>query len=125
MSDFELEVLVEQTLAELAVPAHLSGTEMLKTAVLLVLEDPSYIHSVTARLYPDVAKKLNSTPARAERSIRTAVESCCSRCSYNVLQRYFGASLDPESGKMTNSEFIAKLAWALRRKMRDDDKEKA
>ena len=44
-------------------------------ASLLVLEDETYLLHLTKRLYPDIALAFRVTPARVERSLRTAINS--------------------------------------------------
>lgn len=102
------------TLFYLGVPAHVCGYGYLITAIECAKTDPSYLKSVTGRLYPVIADEYLTTPKRVERSIRNAIEIAFSRCPIERLSEYFGAALDMDKGKVTNSEFIATVAQKLK-----------
>ena len=61
-----------------------------------------------------VAKQFKTTPSRVERAIRHAVEVAWSRGDVEVLNSYFGFTVNAQKGKPTNSEFIAMLADKIR-----------
>ena len=63
------------------------------------------INAVTKVLYPEVAKKFNTTPSRVERAIRHAIEVAWDRGDIEVLQKFFGYTVSNIKGKPTNSEF--------------------
>ncbi|WP_099206195.1 sporulation initiation factor Spo0A C-terminal domain-containing protein [Scatolibacter rhodanostii] len=105
-----------EMLRKLGVPANLLGYEYLKTAITLCLEDSSYINRVTKRLYPDVAKAHDTTPSRAERAIRHAIEKACSKGDEYIM--CFGDNRN----KITNSEFIATVVEQLRMEGLEDGK---
>ena len=65
-------------------------------------------------LYPEVARKFNTTPSRVERAIRHAIEVAWDRGDLETLQRYFGYTVSNTKGKPTNSEFIAMIADRIR-----------
>ena len=69
-------------------------------------------------LYPEVAKRYNTTPSRVERAIRHAIEVAWDRGDIETLQKFFGYTVSNIKGKPTNSEFIAMIAdnLSLRRK---------
>ena len=68
---------------------------------------------VTKVLYPEVARKLNTTPSRVERAIRHAIEVAWDRGDLETLQKFFGYTVSNIKGKPTNSEFIAMIADCL------------
>ena len=70
--------------------------------------------SMTKEVYPAIAAAANTTPSRVERAIRHSVESAWSRCDWEVQHQFFGWSVDPEKGKPTNGEYIARLARLCR-----------
>ena len=109
-----VEVKVTRILRELGVPANYSGYQFLREAIVLTVEDYTYAQSITKLLYPEVAKRFNSTPVRVERSIRHAVETVFVRGSKEVINTYFGNSVNVPKGRATNSEFIATLADRIR-----------
>lgn len=111
-----LEGAVTEILHEIGVPAHIKGYQYLREAILMVIGDMDVINAVTKILYPDVAKKYNTTPSRVERAIRHAIEVAWDRGDLEVLQRFFGYTVSNSKGKPTNSEFIALIADSLRLK---------
>lgn len=94
-------------LKELGVPASLYGYQHLWVGIEMIWKDPSLMHQITKKLYPMIAKECDSTPARVERSIRHAIESCFDRGDPDVFEKYFGSSVNPARGKATNKEFMA------------------
>ena len=71
------------------------------------------INAVTKVLYPEVARKFNTTPSRVERAIRHAIEVAWERGDIETLQKFFGYTVSNIKGKPTNSEFIAMIADCL------------
>lgn len=106
--------VVTDVLHELGVPAHVKGYHYVREAILLAMDNMEILNSVTKQLYPDVAKKYESTPSKVERAIRHAIEISWSRGSIDKLDSMFGYTVDNEKGKPTNSEFIAIIADSIR-----------
>ena len=48
------------------------------------------INAVTKVLYPEVARRYNTTPSRVERAIRHAIEVAWDRGDLETLQKFFG-----------------------------------
>ncbi len=116
--DLELEGAVTDIIHEIGVPAHIKGYQYLREAIILTIKDMDMINAVTKVLYPEVAKKFNTTPSRVERAIRHAIEVAWDRGDIETLQKFFGYTVSNIKGKPTNSEFIAMIAdcLSLRRK---------
>ena len=76
------------------------------------------ISSVTKVLYPTIAKMYQTTSSRVERAIRHAIEIAWDRGDVDVLNDYFGYTINIGRGKPTNSEFIAMIADKLRIKLK-------
>lgn len=104
------EYLVRQILLELGTPDHLVGHPFVVEAVLMSVENRYYINNVTFGLYPQIAAKFDTTATRVERGIRHLIEVTWLRGDMDTLTRYFGNTIDPDRGKPTNGEFIARLA---------------
>lgn len=113
-----LEAVVTDIIHEIGVPAHIKGYQYLREAIILTINDMDVINAVTKVLYPEVAKKFNTTPSRVERAIRHAIEVAWDRGDIETLQKFFGYTVSNIKGKPTNSEFIAMIAdcLSLRRK---------
>lgn len=107
---FVVEDTVTNMLRTIGVPAHIKGYRFLREAIMMVIVNPSLIHSVTKELYPTIAKKANTTSSRVERAVRHAIETAWDRGDIEILSFYFGNTVDSRRGKPTNSEFIAMLA---------------
>lgn len=116
--DLELESAVTDIIHEIGVPAHIKGYQYLREAIILTIKDMDMINAVTKVLYPEVARKFNTTPSRVERAIRHAIEVAWDRGDIETLQKFFGYTVSNIKGKPTNSEFIAMIAdcLSLRRK---------
>ncbi len=114
----DIEMTISDILHQIGVPAHIKGYEYLRTAIAMVAENSELIHSVTKVLYPTVAKKYGTTSSRVERAIRHAIEVAWDRGDVDVLNSYFGYTIQSSRGKPTNSEFIAMISDFLRYKWR-------
>lgn len=111
-----MEQQVTKIIHQIGVPAHIKGYQYLRTAILMTVSDSDIINSVTKVLYPSVAKKYATTTSRVERAIRHAIEVAWDRGDVDVLNSYFGYTIQNNRGKPTNSEFIAMIADNLRLK---------
>lgn len=109
----DLESMVTDIIHEIGVPAHIKGYQYLREAIILTINDMEIINAVTKVLYPEVARKFNTTPSRVERAIRHAIEVAWDRGDIEVLQKFFGYTVSNIKGKPTNSEFIAMIADSL------------
>ena len=85
---------------------------------MLSVDSPEMMSSVTRVLYPTVAKKYGTTSSRVERAIRHAIEVAWDRGDIDVLNSYFGYTIQNSRGKTTNSEFIAMISDRLRLKLK-------
>jgi two-component system response regulator (stage 0 sporulation protein A) len=110
----DLEKDVTDMIHEIGVPAHIKGYQYLREAIMMSVEDPSMISSITKILYPTIAKRFQTTPSRVERAIRHAIEVAWSRGRMETLDAMFGYTVDTGKGKPTNSEFIALIADRIR-----------
>ena len=108
-----LENVVTEIIHEIGIPAHIKGYQYLREAILITVNDMDVINAVTKVLYPEVARRFNTTPSRVERAIRHAIEVAWDRGDIETLQRFFGYTVSGVKGKPTNSEFIAMIADRL------------
>lgn len=118
VTDTDLEVMVTDIIHQIGVPAHIKGYHYLREAIILSIKNSEIINSVTKLLYPTVAKKYSTTPSRVERAIRHAIEVAWDRGDIDVLNGYFGYTIQVERGKPTNSEFIAMISDKMRLKLK-------
>lgn len=115
-----LEVTVTDIIHQIGVPAHIKGYHYLREAIMMAVNDPEIINSITKQLYPSVAKRFSTTSSRVERAIRHAIEVAWDRGDVDVLTSYFGYTIHNTKGKPTNSEFVAMISDKLRLKLRQE-----
>ena len=118
ISDWDLELMVTDIIHQLGVPAHIKGYHYLREAIMLSIKNEEVINSITKILYPTVAKKFSTTSSRVERAIRHAIEVAWERGELDIIDDYFGFTINTERGKPTNSEFIAMIADKIRLRIR-------
>ena len=109
-----LERMVTSIIHEVGVPAHIKGYQYVREAIVIAVQDMDVINAVTKVLYPEVARRYNTTASRVERAVRHAIETAWDRGDLETLQRYFGYTVNSTKGKPTNSEFIAMIADRIR-----------
>lgn len=109
-----LQISITKTLHELGVPSHIKGYQYIREGVTLVYERPEIVGGITKELYPEIAKKYDTTVSRVERAIRHAIEVSWNRGNWQLMEDIFGHSVDIDKAKPTNSEFIVTVADKLR-----------
>lgn len=119
-SENDLETQVTKIIHQIGVPAHIKGYQYLRSAIIMTMHDTELINSITKQLYPGVAKKYGTTSSRVERAIRHAIEVAWDRGDVEVINSFFGYTVQSSRGKPTNSEFIALVADSLRLKNKNN-----
>ncbi len=109
-----LETDVTNIIHEIGVPAHIKGYQYLRDAIMMCVNDPDMLNSITKVLYPAIAKRHKTTPSRVERAIRHAIEVAWSRGKMDTIDELFGYTVNNGKGKPTNSEFVALIADKIR-----------
>ena len=104
---------IKEALFKAGIPAHIKGYHYLKTGIDLVLENPEKIHAITKELYPEIAKKHDTTVSRVERAIRHAIEYTFDHAAPDIIEEFFGNTIPYRTGKPTNSHFIATFVERL------------
>ena len=110
----DLESQITGIIHQIGVPAHIKGYQYLRCAIMMTVENSDLINSITKELYPSVAKTFGTTSSRVERAIRHAIEVAWDRGDVDVINSYFGYTVQSQRGKPTNSEFIALISDNLR-----------
>ncbi len=109
-----IDVDVTKIIHQMGVPAHVKGYQYLRDAIIMVVGEANLMGAVTKELYPMIAGKYDTTASRVERAIRHAIELAWDRGNVELMNHYFGYTINVERGKPTNSEFIAMIADKLR-----------
>ena len=96
----------------------MKGYRYLEAAVALCSEDPSYVHTLSARLYPEVALQVGATPSGVERAIRTAIQTAWQN---GGIQSCAAVISDPAlaDARPTAGRLIARLAQACLQTMKN------
>lgn len=110
------ETQIVSLIHEIGIPSHIMGYQYLKDAIQITMDNRDAINSITKMLYPDIAQKNGTTSSRVERAIRHAIEIAFTRGNSEFIDSLFGYSINPATGKPTNSEFIAVTSDYLRMK---------
>ena len=118
-TEVNVEAMVTSVIHEIGVPAHIKGYQYLREAIKIAVNDMEVINAITKVLYPQVAKTFATTASRVERAIRHAIEVAWDRGDLEVLQSFFGYTVNSAKGKPTNSEFIALIADKLQLQIRE------
>ena len=118
VSTKSIEEEVTDIIHEVGVPAHIKGYQYLREAIIMSVNDMDMLNSITKILYPEIAKKYNTTSSRVERAIRHAIEVAWSRGKMDTIDELFGYTINNGKGKPTNSEFIALITDKIRLQMK-------
>ena len=114
LEDKGIQIQVTNLLHALGIPSHIKGYQYIRSAILMVYDNPSFIGGITKELYPDLSIKFNTSIQRVERAIRHAIEVSWLRGDIDLMEEIFGHSVDIDRAKPTNSEFIVTIADKLR-----------
>lgn len=113
-ADGELQMTITKMLHELGIPSHIKGYSYIREGITILYDDPKMIGNITKKLYPELAKRYNTTTSRVERAMRHAIEVGWTRSDWKFTEDLFGQSVDFDKAKPTNSEFLVTLADKLR-----------
>lgn len=114
MQKLELESEITSLLHEIGIPAHIKGYMYLRTAILETYLNVDFLGQITKVLYPEIARKYETTASRVERAIRHAIEVAWNRGNIDAIDDIFGYTISASKAKPTNSEFIAMISDKLR-----------
>lgn len=110
----DLDTEITNLLHEIGVPAHIRGYQYIRESIKMIYYDINILGSITKVLYPEVARKYNTTASRVERAIRHAIEVAWIRGNVDTISDIFSYTISYSKSKPTNSEFIAMIADKLR-----------
>ncbi len=112
--DREIQIRVSNLLHELGVPSQIKGFQYLREGILMLYQSTGLIGGITKDVYPEIARRYDTTTSRVERAIRHAIEVSWNRADYQKMNQLFGHSIDYDRAKPTNSEFMVTISDALR-----------
>ena len=105
-----MEEKITNIFITVGIPAHIKGYQFLREAIKMAIDNPDIINSITKRLYPEVAKRFDTSPSKVERAIRHAIEVAWNRGKIENINSLFGVRVYNHNEKPTNGEFIALVA---------------
>lgn len=105
------EKKLDECMLELGHPENQLGAGYIRLGVPLY---DAGCRSMTKELYPAIARAADTTPSRVERAIRHSIETAWTRGSREAQYRMFGFSIDPNTGKPTVGEYVARMARLCR-----------
>ena len=111
---FNQEAVITDLLHSLGVPSHIRGYQYIREGIKIVYQNNNISTYITKDVYPEIARKFNTTATRVERAIRHAIEISWSRGDINLMEDIFGNSVNVNRDKPTNSEFLTTLADRLK-----------
>ena len=111
---FNQEAIITDLLHNLGIPSHIRGYNYIKEGIMIVYRNNNGISYITKDVYPEIAKKYDTTSTRVERAIRHAIEVSWSRGDINLMEDIFGNSLNVNRDKPTNAEYLTTLADRLK-----------
>ena len=97
--------------------ARQKGYRYLREAVWIAYQEPEVLGSVTKRLYPEVAKRFNTTDKQVERAIRNAIETAWTKGEPETLKTFFKDIYGDGTIRPTNTEVIEKMVRSFRNTM--------
>ena len=111
---YEEEKIIVQCMNRLGISSHLRGYTYLKYGILRCMNYPEELESVTKVLYPNIAKKYQTTSPKVEHGIRHAIANAWERNRGDEWGHIFGAAFIEKKIKPTNSCFLATIADYIR-----------
>ena len=114
----EVEEVITKQMRELGIAANLLGYQYIREAVMLILQDKSYLKQISKSLYPDIAKYFGTSSSRVERAIRHAIEVICQRGNLEKINQMFSHTVAIRKGKPSNTEFLSTFAEDVEKEMK-------
>lgn len=116
--DVLAEEMIHDLLAKVGVPTANLGHKYLVYGIAEAVKNPNLTDNMTYRFYPEIARRFDTTSARAERAIRHGVELSFLYGDATELDKIFGCTISAEKGKVVVTEFVARMANIVRIQMR-------
>ncbi|MBE7017665.1 MAG: response regulator [Ruminococcaceae bacterium] len=113
----ELERDIDEILLKIGIMPHLMGYSYLKAALSMTYEDRELLLGVTKVLYPELAKRFDTSPANLERCIRSAIEIAWKEGGRRKRDEYFSDEIwiSPDK-KPGNTRFMRMVLEIIDRK---------
>lgn len=113
----DVERTAHRILTEVGAPTRVKGYQYLVEAICITVRKVEATGMMTKYLYPTIADLFGTTAHRVERDIRQCIERAFDNMDSEVKWGYFGSTVDLKNGKVTNREFINKMALVIRQEL--------
>lgn len=120
IDEIGLESNIGRILMAFGIRAHLKGYKYLKTAIVMTIMNEHITSAMTRELYPQIARRFNTTDTSAERDMRHAIETAWTNAPIKHKKAYFGNQYLMENAdrRPSNSLFINTIAEKLRQNLK-------
>lgn len=98
---------METMMKRLGHPENLLGTQYIRLGI--EMRDAGRT-MLTKDIYPAIARQMDTTASRVERSIRHSIDVAVTRGNFDEWMATFGWTMDPRKGKPTVGEYLARMA---------------
>ena len=98
---------ISELLQGMGIAVRGKGYRYLREAIILAVEKPELLFSVTKKLYPAVADAVGATPVNVERAMRYAIQNAWDTGRFRDLGLFFTSG--GKRQKPTNAEFISTI----------------
>ena len=105
-----LDKYIDHLLHELGIQTKLKGFEYIKIALKLFIENPTYKDNITTNLYPKISIDKNTKSKNVEKAIHKAILDCMNNCNADIIDSYFGYSINIDRGHPTNKDFLITIS---------------
>lgn len=109
-----IAMAVDGFMDTLSVQENLKGRAYASWMLKRVIPSSSPDQLSLGSLYADCARAFGASASSVERCVRVAVEYVFTKGNLQGIERFFGATVDPERGKPTNRAFLMQAAQQLR-----------
>lgn len=105
---------VRRVLMDMCAPEHMAGYPFLVDAILLAIEQDTYLDNMTWGIYAPIAVKHSSTLTKVQRGMCNIIEAIWDKAPYAVLEAYFNGIVGPEKDRPTISQFVSRVANVIK-----------
>ncbi len=111
----ERETAIIKTLLKLGIPANTKGFHYIKTALMIGIESPIALTSMSKTIYPAISERyFSASSSSIERAIRYAIGQSAQRGDASFICQIFGYTSSLQFYNPTNREFLAVVAEYIR-----------
>lgn len=112
--DYFKREYIENALLDMGFKRELIGFTYITDAVMILMDYSGITPRLTSEVYPEIARKRNTSKESVERSIRHAIESTFKRTSKPKLRHFYPYRYDQTKGRPSNGEFLLRFARQMR-----------